>query len=291
VSAAPCGHFLLSVSCQQALGALAEGAIAFERPDYREAGIRTAEFLLRALKQGDHLRHSWYNNQTSGEAFLEDYAFLAEGLLKLYAATLEERWLSEAVNLAHIIEAEFWDSAEGAFYDTSTRHESLIIRPTNKFDSAYPSGGSAAVNGLLRLARSHNQPEYETIAESAIKQLGYRLAFTPAALSNWLNAVDFQTSPTSKIVIAGAFSDAATTAMLKAIGKRYLPNLVLLGYDPASLATTGVRETLSKELSKQYPVTEGKLTTYVCTTQTCFPPVHSAMELRQILDAASNQRV
>jgi uncharacterized protein YyaL (SSP411 family) len=93
-------------------------------------------------------------------AFLEDYALLADGLLALYEATFDPRWLLEARVLADSLLERFWDESIGGFYDTGKNHEQLVIRPRDTGDNATPSGSSAAVDVLLRLALIFDEARY-----------------------------------------------------------------------------------------------------------------------------------
>ena len=92
-------------------------------------------------------------------AYLEDYAFLAHGLLRLHRATGDARWLREAQALVDRMIADFEDKEEGGFFFTASDHEQLLARAKDPFDSALPSGNSMAILDLIELYRlSHKQP-------------------------------------------------------------------------------------------------------------------------------------
>src|SRR5207253_5213676 len=138
-------------------------ANAFGRDDYRAIARQNAEFLLRELRAAaGTLLRSW-RDQGSGvgdlesgsllptpdpqpltPGFLEDHALLADGLLALYEATFEPRWLLEARALADTMLARFWDDEIAGFYDTAADHQTLVVRPRDTGDNATPSGNSAA---------------------------------------------------------------------------------------------------------------------------------------------------
>ena len=145
------------------LRSLAEGAAALGRDDYLQAAVKNAAFLLHTMRRDGRLLRTYKDGTAKLMAYLEDYAMLAEGLISLYEATFERRWLDEAVSLADAMVSLYWDPGEGLFYDTASDHESLIVRPRDTFDNAMPSGGSAAAGVLLRLAVPHRreriQPE------------------------------------------------------------------------------------------------------------------------------------
>src|SRR6202043_1530542 len=86
-------------------------------------------------------------------AYLEDYAFLLNGLVSLYEATFSRRWIAEALELAEVMIEQFWDSTEGGFFYTGRDHEELIARTKDPHDSSIPSGNAMAVTALLHLAK------------------------------------------------------------------------------------------------------------------------------------------
>src|SRR5207249_5016186 len=109
-----------------AIGAFADAARLLHSADpaasdrYREAAGAAAEAILAGLLAEDgRLGRSWKDGRASGAGVLEDYADLAEGLLALYEATLDERWFITARQLADAIVDRFAD-AEGGFFDTAT---------------------------------------------------------------------------------------------------------------------------------------------------------------------------
>ena len=122
-----------------------------EREDYLEAARRNAGFLLGEMKEGGRLRRSYKDGRARFNGYLEDYACVADGLISLYQATFETRWIEEARDLADATLELFWDGERGAFYDTPSDHEELVTRPRDVYDSAAPSGNSVAVDVLLKL--------------------------------------------------------------------------------------------------------------------------------------------
>jgi uncharacterized protein YyaL (SSP411 family) len=161
------------------LAAFAEAARALDRDDgsralaasYRQVAERNAEFLLRELRQENgRLLQSWKDGEAKLNGYLEDYAYLIEGLLELYQTTFDPRWFSAAQELAETMLEHFADS-QGTLYDTSDDHESLITRPRDLQDNATPSGNAMAVTALLKLAGFTNELRYIDIAHQALAQM------------------------------------------------------------------------------------------------------------------------
>ena len=85
-------------------------------------------------------------------AFLDDYAFLAQGLLDLYEASFEVKYLDAANELTEKMRELFEDQQAGAFYSTAEGDSSLVMRIKEDYDGAEPSGNSIAILNLLRLS-------------------------------------------------------------------------------------------------------------------------------------------
>ena len=115
-------------------------------------------------------------------AYLEDYAFLAHGLLRLHRATGEARWLQEARSLVDRMIADFEDKEEGGFFFTASDHEQLLARAKDPFDNALPSGNSMAILDLLELYRLTHQTAYLDRAGKALGAFGTAIVKIPAAL-------------------------------------------------------------------------------------------------------------
>jgi uncharacterized protein YyaL (SSP411 family) len=154
------------------LAAFAEAARTLNRDDYRQVAERNAAFLLRELRQENgRLLRTWKSNPEHGEGageaklngYLEDYAYLIEGLLELYQTTFDPRWFVAAQELAETMLEHFADS-QGTLYDTSDDHETLITRPRDLQDNATPSGNAMAVTALLNWWMGRPRPTFAAIS-------------------------------------------------------------------------------------------------------------------------------
>ena len=142
------------------LASLAEGARLLGRADYLQAARRNADFLVSALMRDGRLLRSHKDGVSQYNAYLEDYAALADGLIELYQASFEVAYLRRAAALVETALARF-AAADSGFYDTSDDHEVLITRPRNVQDNAIPSGNALITRILLRLAAFTGEPRYE----------------------------------------------------------------------------------------------------------------------------------
>ena len=165
------------------IAAYADGYRLLKVEKYRQAAEKAAGFVLDKLRTTDgRLLRTARLGKAKLPAYLEDYAFLIHGLLRLHAATQDERWLRVARELTDRMIRDFEDHEEGGFYFTADDHESLIARPKDPFDNALPSGNSMAIIDLLALHRATGESSYLDHAGKAIDSVSPMLFQNPAAL-------------------------------------------------------------------------------------------------------------
>ena len=117
------------------LAAMAEAARVLDRADYRAAAVANARFALTTLRRADgRLYRSWRNGEAKLNAYLEDYANLADGLLALYETTFDPDDYTAAEALMDTALDHFADP-RGGFFDTSDDHEALVTRPKDIQDN------------------------------------------------------------------------------------------------------------------------------------------------------------
>ncbi len=257
------------------LRSFAEAGAALGRVDYLEAAVKNAEFLTTVMCPQGRLLRTYRNGEAKLLGYLEDYSCVADGLIALYEATLDLRWLENAVTMADSMIELFWDEATGGFYDTGSDHEALVIRPRDVFDNAQPCGGSVASDILLKLAVFTGNDDYAAKAAVPLRSLHEHMARSPGGTGHWLSALDFYISAVKEVAVVGPSENAATSELLDTVRRQFLPNKVLMGYDPSSLESTG-QEGLSLG---GYPLLEGRgmvngqPTAYVCQNYVCQLPV------------------
>ncbi|NTW28107.1 MAG: thioredoxin domain-containing protein [Coriobacteriia bacterium] len=256
------------------LAAFAEAARVLGRSDYLVVAENNAEFLLAQMRRPDgRMLRTWQDGGAKLNGYLEDYAFVADGLLGLYETTFEPRWFFAARELSDMIVEHFSDPA-GGFFDASDDHEALIIRPKGLQDAAIPSGGAVATEMLLRMARLTGEQSYADLGETAAARVQQTAARSPLGFAQWLAALDFALAPRQEIAIVG--EDWAP--LLKVVRARYRPNLVIVagnGEDSRGIALFEGRKALS-----------GRAAAYVCRQFACEPPVNEPCELEGLLNSS-----
>jgi len=263
-----------------ALAAFAEAGRVLARADYTTIATLNAEFLYQAMRiDSGRLLRTWKAGTSARfNAYLEDYAFLADGLLALYQTTFETRWFTWARELADHILTHFTDSDGGGFFDTSDDHETLLHRPKDVQDNATPSGNGMAVLVLLRLGLYTGEGIYWDTAERMVAGLYEPMARYPNAFAHWLCAAALILSGPQEVAVLGDPREAGTRALLGVINDRFRPNLVVAAGEPQSA--------IHVPLLAQRERVDGQPTAYVCRRFVCRQPVTQPSDLAQQLDQA-----
>lgn len=261
------------------LSGLAEALKVSANPRYLQAATKTINFIFTQMVQDDFLCHTYKDGQAKLHGYLDDYAFLAAGLLDLYEVTLERSTLERAAKLAETMIREFWDDIDGAFFYTGKSHERLISRTKPAFDSSIPSGNSIATQVLLRLYHYMGQEHYLKRAEKSLRLYYDAMEKQPFGFAHMLSALDFYLEKPKEIVLVGKKDDQAQQDLLRKIHSLYLPNKTLQVIEPGEPL-----EKISPLLAGKTQL-NGKPTVYVCHNFTCSPPVTDWDDLKSLLEA------
>ncbi len=132
---------------------LADSGRVFGNEGYKDAAARAADFVLKHARDGQgRLQRTYAGGQAKVLAYLDDYAYLADGLIALHRATGDARWLDAAGELTEAQIRLFWDDQVGGFFYASSEHEPLIARSKLPVDGATPSAGAITAGNLVYLA-------------------------------------------------------------------------------------------------------------------------------------------
>jgi len=202
-------------------------------------------------------------------AHVEDYAFMIWGLLDLYEANFEVRNLKRAIELNNQMMRHFWDERGGGFFFTADDGESLPVRSKEIYDGAIPSGNSAAMLNLLRIARITGDTGLEEKATAIGRAFSGDVRQGPSAYAQLLCALDFGVGPSYEVVIAGKAESGGTQAMLAALRKTFAPNKVVL-FRPGDVESPEIAQIAA--FTKNQKCREGQATAYVCRNHRCNLP-------------------
>jgi uncharacterized protein YyaL (SSP411 family)/aryl-alcohol dehydrogenase-like predicted oxidoreductase len=261
------------------IGALAEGHRVLRDPRYLTGAVRAADFLLTTMRRPDGgLFRTYRAGKAHLDGYLEDYAYLAEGLVDLYEAGGDIRYLHEAARLAERLLSDFGDEAVGGFYDTATGHETLILRHRDGADGAIPSANAVAASALARLSFHLDRSDFREAGVAAISAYGRAIAEHPRAFCKSLAVADFLLEGPRELALAGAPGEEGFEALRREIGRRYIPNRIVAHHDPAANriiahhdSSPGAPDDLP--LLRGKGLVGGKAALYVCRNFTCRAPV------------------
>jgi uncharacterized protein YyaL (SSP411 family) len=255
------------------LGAFARAAIVLNEEKYSAAAEKNIAFLRAKLwdENTKTLFHRWRDGERDHVQLLEGYAFLLDGVIHLYEATLAPAHLDFAIELAVAMLAKFYDPANGGFWQSPAGTNDLILRVKDDYDGAEPSGNSVATLALLKLAAITGREDFRQAAEATLQLVAGRLQQQPAALAYMLQALDFWLDEPRRVVIAGDVNSAKFNQLLHAAHSVYQPNKIILG-------NAGAVEPFAKTLPAKM-----EAVAYVCSGNTCQPPTSDALKLKDLL--------
>jgi uncharacterized protein YyaL (SSP411 family) len=264
------------------ISAFARAAQVLDDASCMETATRAATFIRANLcdESRQILFRSYREGRGEVEGFADDYAFLIQGLLDLYEASFETRWLEFALELQRQMDALFWDNESGGYFTVTGRDANILLRLKEDNDSAEPAASSIAALNLARLAAIRNDTELLARAKKTVNAFARQLAHFPSALPQMLVALDFLDGAPRQIVIAGDSNAPATKALLAEVHWHFLPNKVLLLADGAE----GQRYLgVTNEAIRAMAMVGGKPAVYVCENFTCKAPVTGVNKLRDLL--------
>ncbi|MCI0360375.1 MAG: thioredoxin domain-containing protein [Planctomycetaceae bacterium] len=181
---------LLAADNGLAIGGLADAGRILKEPRYIAAAEKAADFVLTKLRDDSgRLKRTYSAGQARLNAYVSDYAFVTDGLIKLHAATGDKKWLTAADELTQKQIELFADGTGGGFFFTSSDHEALLARGKEIVDTAVPSSNSVSADNLIRLAVLQGKSDYLPRASKTILAAAATLQSSPSSAPRMAAAV------------------------------------------------------------------------------------------------------
>jgi len=263
------------------IASLAETGRVLGRGGDLEAARRSADFILSTMVIDGRLRHGYKDGPSSVPGFLDDYAALVDGLVRLYEATFEPRYVEAALALADGMLEDFADAETGSLSYTGRHHEALIYRSQNPYDNAVPSGQSLAATALLRLWALTGRDVYREQAERTLASLAPLMARAALGFGHLLAAAELALRGPVTAVVAAPRAEAMTGALGRILAGTLRADLVLAHADAAN---PGTAQTMPL-LAGRTPLA-GRPAVYLCRQFACERPLDDAAELSAALGTA-----
>lgn len=237
---------------------------ALGNQEYLDIALENANFIIKKLWSNEgNLFHSYKNEKSTINGYLEDYCFVIAAFIALYEVTFEEKWLYDAKQLTDYTLEHFYDEQQAFFRFTSDKDEALISVHFETEDNVIPASNSVMAKNLYQLSIYFDNSYYEKVAKQMLTILLPNIDY-PSAYSNWLDLALTMSEQNKELAICG--TDAREiNKMIRAL---YFPNVIIAG-----------NEKPSRLPFLQNRFVEGKSLFYVCQNKTCQLPLEDFQEV------------
>ncbi|HYK75585.1 MAG TPA: thioredoxin domain-containing protein [Daejeonella sp.] len=257
------------------LKAYADAYRVFREPEFLNIAVASAEFILKNLIQGERLNRVYKTDvatQTLETAFLDDYAFVIDGLIALYEVSFDEKWLNRASTFAEYVIVNFYDPQSGMFFYTSSQGETLIARKQEVLDNVIPASNSVMAHNLFKLGHFFQLDDYLEKAEQMLRNVHPHIKNYGSAYSNWAALLLNEVFDIYEIAITGPQAES----LRKELEQHYIPNKIILG------GTAGSLPLLQDKWGLETRV-------FVCQNRTCQLPVNTINNaIKQIFNRSTD---
>ena len=258
-----------------AVDALAKAGAVLEAPRFIDAAATAARFILDNMRSDDGwLLRIHSAGRASIDAFVEDYAALADGMISLYESTGDESWYLEARSMIDAMIERFWDHEGGGFFTVGREGEQLIAQRKPTQDGATPSGNALAAKALARMYALTAEGRYADLIEAMRTTFSAYLSKAPTMLGLFVSVEDWLTDHRS-VALVGPADDRELAQMRRDLWCGVPRPMVVM---QRSTDESQVPQLVDK------PQQNGRPTAYVCQAFACSAPVHTAADLARILD-------
>jgi uncharacterized protein YyaL (SSP411 family) len=251
--------------------ALSKSFAATGNESFKQLAVDNMQFLLNKFSKNNTAEyfHSWKNNTAKQPAFLDDYAFLIQALIKLQEITGNTNYLEKARMVTEHVVENFNDPITDFFFYTNTNQIDVIVRKKEVYDGAQPSGNAVMADNLFRLGLYFDKSDWREKSVQLISSLGNAIVRYPISFGSWAcSLLEISIGPTEIVIISDEPQDILTQVL-----KEYIPHKIIMS------ATEG---------SNSFPLLSGKgkyheAALYLCRNYTCENPVSSISALIDLI--------
>ena len=215
------------------------------------------------------------------EGILDDYSFLAAGLLEMYEATGDEKYIKHAFELTEFAQTRF-DSPDSGFYLTGNGQLAPMGRKIEIFDSVLPSGNSVMLQVLIKAAAISGNPKWLDEARQLVALNADNMRKSGLEMAWMMDGALKLIGPYYELVIAGDPKSEITQDLASAF-RRYFPSHAVILMIPAGGIDKSESDILASAADKK--AIAGNPTAYVCKFGTCKLPTNDpAVMLKQLME-------
>jgi uncharacterized protein YyaL (SSP411 family) len=263
------------------IAALAKAAQVFENNKYVESAEKALNFILKNMRENSgELLHRYRKQDAKILGYADDYAFLILGLIELYQATFNPKYLQISLDLNNYLINHFWDKTNGGLFFTSDKNEKLIDRTKEIYDGAIPSANSISFYNFTRIARITGNIGLENKALELSKAFSNQVNKMPSGYTQMMIGLDFVIGPSYEIVIVGNKDNIDTKKIIQNLNSIYQPNKLVILKEP------DLQNSLIGRLVpfiKDYSQIKNQATIYVCKNQQCQLPITDIQKMKLFL--------
>jgi uncharacterized protein YyaL (SSP411 family) len=255
------------------LKAYSDAYRVFGNSKFLEIAKLSADFICKKLINSNELIRVYNADILQADhsvAFLDDYAFVIDGLIGLYEACFDETYLQIAKQLTENAISEFYDEKSGMFFYTAKSGEQLIARKQEIIDNVIPSSNSMMAHNLFKMGHFYDHKEYLNISKQMLRNVHPQIKTYGSGYSNWASLLLYHVFGVYEIAITGIAAEEKRMEL----EKFYIPNKILLGGSSGTLP-----------LLKDKWASETKI--YVCQNKTCLLPVIEVIDAIKQIDNPS----
>lgn len=254
---------------------------------YLEAAKRAAQFIRNNMfnETKGVLMRSFRKETSSIDGFLSDYAFFIQGLIDMYEATGEIKWLTWGEEL-QTKQNELFLSETGGFYDTTGTDSSILLRQKEDYDGAEPSGNAISAMNLLRLSHILNHALFNELARKVLSDFQHQMQQMGPAVPQMLCALDQLVHPVAQFIVAGQIDKADMKHVLHTIHSVYMPRKVIIhaGHGAEYEGRSFIEAKIP--LIRNVKPIDDKASVYFCQDYACQMPTNNPSELMRQMRAA-----
>ena len=247
---------------------MAVAARALGRDDLASSATRALDFIRQTLWRDGRLLATCKDGNAHLNAYLDDYAFLADAILELQQTRFNADELQFACALLDVVLNRFTDPSGGGFFFTSDDHETLMHRSKSFADDATPSGNAIAAYVLQRMGYLLGEARYLSAAEGTLRAAWASMEKYPQSHTSLLTTLEEYLQPPESIILRG--DRAAIEGWRRELTRLYAPRRMILAI-PAD--APALHPALADKTAR------GAAVAYVCQGSTCSAPIADLGEL------------
>ena len=269
------------------ISAFAKAHQVLNEPRYLGAANASATFLRETLykQETKTLIRNYREGASTIDGFVDDYAFLTQGLLDLYEASFDISWIEWAQQLQATQDGLFYDQNSAGYFSATGQDPSILLRLKEDYDGAEPSPNSVSIMNLLRLSQITANDQLLEQAQKTLAHFSESITEQPSSAPQMLAALNFSLVKAKQVVFAAKPEDDGFQRLLRSLHRSFIPNKIVLLADGAK-----GQAILGKQLAfiKTVEPIQNQATAYVCENFVCQLPTVDVAQFEKLITGSKS---